>query len=285
MERIRDTDLILNADGSVYHLGLLPEQLADTILAVGDPDRVAKVSQHFDTVEFKVQRREFVTHTGTFRGKRLSVISTGIGPDNVEIFFHEIDSLVNIDLNKKEPRKELKSLKIIRVGTSGTVQPDIPIESMLLSDRAVGFDNLMTYYELPQSAEENKLGLALQRHASLSFQPYVVSGSLALRAQIGNGMLTGHTVTCPGFYAPQGRRVRIPIRYPKLLNDLGSFRSDDFRIANFEMETAAYFALGRLLGHETASVSAILANRATGDFSTRGTSVIEALILQVLNNL
>jgi len=285
MERIRDTDLILNADGSVYHLGLLPAQLADTILAVGDPDRVAKVSQHFDTVEFKVQRREFVTHTGTYRGKRISVISTGIGPDNVEIFFHEVDALVNIDLKKKEPRPELKSLKIIRVGTSGTVQPDIPIESMLLSDRAVGFDNLMAYYDLPQSSDENELGLALQRHATLSFQPYVVSGSSTLRAQVGKGMVTGHTVTCPGFYAPQGRRVRVPIRYPKLLNDLGSFRSGDFRIANFEMETAAYFALGRLRGDQTASVSAILANRATGDFSTRATTVIEALILQVLNSL
>lgn len=285
MTRISDTDLILNPDGSVYHLGLRPEHLADTILAVGDPDRVAEISRYFDVTEYKSQKREFVTHTGTVGGKRISVISTGIGPDNVEIFFHEVDALVNIDLQRREPRSTPRSLNIIRVGTSGAMQEDIPVGSMVVSDFACGLDNLMEFYELPQSSAEGSLAEALRSHTQLTFRPYVVQGSVALRERVGRGMITGNTVTCPGFYAPQGRRVRVTIRYPSLLTDLTSFRSQAFRFSNFEMESSSYFAFGRLFGHHTASANAIIANRVTREFSPRSHDVVDKLIQVVLQNL
>ena len=285
MARISDTDLILNSDGSVYHLGLRPDQLADTIIGVGDPSRVAEVSQHFDTIEHRVQKREFITHTGSFRGSRISVISTGIGPDNVEIFFTEVDALVNIDLLTREPNPVLRSLDIIRVGTSGALQPDIPTDSFVLSDYAAGLDNLMQFYNLQQHATELSIGSDLHQFAHLQSTPYVTQGSSELRDRLSGGMIVGNTVTCPGFYAPQGRQVRIPIRNPELLNAVASFRSNDFRFANFEMETSAYFAFGRLLGHRVASASAILANRVTRELSTTPGNTIEKLIRQVLENL
>jgi uridine phosphorylase len=285
MARISDTDLILNANGSVFHLGLLPEQLADTILAVGDPGRVEQVSRNFDSIEFKNQKREFVTHTGTFRGKRISVISTGIGPDNVEIFFHEVDALVNIDLQRKEAKAVHRSLNIIRVGTSGAMQKEIEVGSLVVSDQAVGLDNLMQFYTLPQSEAQRTVALDLQRHTGISFLPYVAQGSDLLREKIGKGIIKGNTATCPGFYAPQGRQVRVPIRYPNLLGDLGTFRSADFHLSNFEMETSTYFSLGRLMGHETASANAIIANRVTGEFSKNAHNVVDSLIQHVLEHI
>lgn len=285
MARITDTDLILNPDGSVYHLGLVPDQLSDTILAVGDPGRVEEVSRYFDSTEYKSQKREFITHTGTFGGKRISVISTGIGPDNVEIFFQEIDALANIDLRRREVRPALRSLTIIRVGTSGAMQADVPVGSLVISDYAAGLDNLMQFYDLSQSDRESSLAADMQKHTGLSFLPYFTRGSDPLRARLGKGMIVGNTVTCPGFYAPQGRKVRIPIRYPELLNDLTSFRSSSFRFTNFEMESSTYFALGRMLGHQTASVNAIIANRVTREFSNRSRDVVDDLIRKVLENL
>ncbi len=285
MARISDTDLILNPNGSVFHLGLLPDQLADTILAVGDPDRVEQVSRNFDTVEFRNQKREFITHTGTFGGKRISVISTGIGPDNVEIFFQEVDALVNLDLHRKEPNAVRRSLNIVRVGTSGAIQKEISVGSLLISDQAVGLDNLMQFYGLPQSEPQLAVGRALQQHTGISFPPYVARGSNSLREKIGQGIFTGHTATCPGFYAPQGRQLRIPIRYPNLLRDLGTFRSAEFRLANFEMETSAYFSLGQLMGHKTASANAIIANRVTGEFSKNAHEVVDSLIQHVLEKI
>lgn len=285
MTRISDTDLILNPDGSVFHLALLADQLADHIIAVGDPGRVEQVSRHFDAVEFKEQNREFVTHTGTLGGKRISAISTGIGPDNVEIFFHEVDALVNIDLARREPRRSRRSLSIVRVGTSGALREDIPVGSHLISGQAVGLDNLMRFYTLPQSEREESVSKALQAHAGISFQPYLVPGSASLREKIGRGMVAGNTVTCPGFYAPQGRRVRLPIRYPDLLDDLGTFQSEGIRLSNFEMETAAYFAFGRLMGHETASANAIIANRVTREFAKDPHDIVEKLIQRVLERI
>lgn len=285
MARISDTDLILNQDGSVYHLGLVPDQLADTILAVGDPGRVEEVSRYFSHVEFRSQKREFITHTGIFEGKRISVISTGIGPDNVEIFFHEVDALVNIDLSRREPRPVARALNIIRVGTSGAMQADIPVGSLVISDFAAGLDNLMSFYDLPHTAQESSIAGALQQHTGISFLPYVTQGSVALREKVGKGMLQGNTVTCPGFYAPQGRRVRTPIKYPDLLNDLGSFRQREFRFSNFEMESSAYFAFGRLMGHHTASANAIIANRVTREFARESHRVVDGLIRRVLENL
>lgn len=285
MARISETDLILNDEGSVYHLGIRPDQLADTIIGVGDPSRVAEVSRHFDKVEHQVQNREFVTHTGVFKGNRISVISTGIGPDNVEIFFSEVDALVNVNLSTREFNAALRSLNIIRVGTSGALQPDIPTGSLVLSDYAAGLDNLMQFYSLQQEATELSIGSGLQQFARLQSTPYVIQGSSQLRDKLKEGMVVGNTVTCPGFYAPQGRQVRIPIRNPELLNAVASFRSNDFHFANFEMETSAYFAFGRLMGHRVASASAILANRVTRELSAAPGKTIEKLIRQVLENL
>jgi uridine phosphorylase len=263
----------------------MPDQIADTIIGVGDPDRVEQVSRYFDSIEVRNQKREFVTHTGTFKGKRLSVISTGIGPDNVEIFFHEIDALVNIDLKSKTPHANRRSLRIVRIGTSGSLQKDLSVGSHLASDHAAGLDNLMNFYVLPQSELELSIASGLKQHTGISFQPHVALGSVGLREKLAAGMVVGNTVTCPGFYAPQGRQVRVPIRYPNLLNDLTTFRHNGFHFSNFEMETAAYFSLGRLMGHETASVNAIIANRVLGEFAKNAREVVDGLIVKVLERI
>ena len=285
MARISETDLILNPDGSVYHLNLLPKHIADTVIAVGDPSRVYMVSEHFDEVEFEMNKREFITHVGKYRGKKITVISTGIGTDNVEIFFTELDALVNIDLKTREPKPRRKKLKVIRIGTSGALQEDIPVGALLASDYAVGFDNLMTFYDFPMDDFEAGIAHDLQRKTGLPFLPYVVRGSETLRQQLSDGMLLGNTVTCPGFYAPQGRQLRLPIRYPRLLEDLNYFHKGDFWLTNFEMETASYYALARLLGHEAFSVNAIIANRIKNKFAKDPQKVVSGLIKKVLDSI
>ncbi len=283
MARIADTDLILNADGSVYHLNLLPKHVGDTVLAVGDPSRVYMVSEHFDEVEFEMNKREFITHVGKYKGKRVTVISTGIGPDNVEIFFNELDALVNIDLKTREPKQRRKKLKVIRIGTSGALQEDIPVGTHLISDYGVGLDNLMNFYDLPMDDFEAGIAHDLQRKTGLPFMPYVVRGSEPLRDLLKADMTVGNTVTCPGFYAPQGRILRLPIRFPKLLEDLNYYHKGDFWLTNFEMETATYYAMGRLLGHEALSVNAIIANRIKNKFVKDPQKVVLALIKKVLD--
>lgn len=287
MAKISEADLVLNRDGSVYHLSLLPKQIAETIITVGDPSRVNAVSQHFDSVDFEMNRREFITQTGTYKGKRITVISTGIGTDNVEIFFTEIDALVNIDLKSREPKSRRRKLKIIRIGTSGALQEDIPIGSHLISDYAVGFDNLMAFYELRQDDLERNIAEDIQKKAKLPFTPYLAKGSESLRKLIGEGMIVGNTVTSPGFYAPQGRVMRIPIKYPRLLDDLTTYhhKAADFWLTNFEMETAGYYAMARLLGHEVVSANAIIANRVKGEFSSDPNSIVEGLIKTVLDRV
>lgn len=287
MARIAETDLVLNRDGSVYHLALLPKHISDTILTVGDPSRVNTISQHFDSIEFEMNRREFITQVGTYKGKRITVISTGIGTDNVEIFFTELDALVNVDLKTREPKAKKRKLKIVRVGTSGALQEDIPVGSYLVSDFAVGFDNLMSFYNLKQDADEKALGDDIRKKIKLPFTPYVVRGSESLRRLISGGMITGNTITAPGFFAPQGRSIRIPIRYPKLLDDLNAYhhRTLDFWLANFEMETAGYYAMGRMLGHETLSCNAIIANRLKEEFSSDPNAIVEGLIKTVLDRI
>lgn len=285
MQKISETDLILNPDGSVYHLGLLPEHIADRIIGVGDPDRVEQITRHFSSIEFKCNKREFITHTGMFAGKRITVISTGIGPDNVEIFFTELDALVNMDLEQRIPRPARKSLSIVRLGTSGSVKKEIGVDTHLVSDYAVGLDNLMNFYNLPADSLESKVSAELQAHTSLSFKPYVVRGAADLREQVGHGMIAGNTVSAPGFYAPQGRQVRLDIKFPNLLNDVNSFQSGSFQLSNFEMETASYFAFARLLGHRAASVNAILANRITNEFSDNPAAVVDSLIQKVLERI
>lgn len=286
MAKISETDLVLNPDGSVYHLNLLPKHISDIIIAVGDPSRVYSVSQYFDEVEFEMNKREFITHVGTYKGKRITVISTGIGPDNVEIVFTELDALANIDLKTREPKSRKKKLKIIRIGTSGALQEDIPVGTHLVSDYAVGLDNLMSFYDLPMDDVEAGLAHDIHRKTGLPFMPYVVRGSETLRDQIaGADMIKGNTVTCPGFYAPQGRVLRLPIRFPKLLEDLNYFHKGDFWLTNFEMETSAYYAFGKLMGHEVLSANAIIANRMKSKFSKDPHKIVDGLIKKVLDRV
>lgn len=287
MPKISETDLVLNRDGSVYHLSLLPRHISDTIITVGDPSRVNAISQHFDSIEFEVNRREFITQVGKYRGKRLTVISTGIGTDNIEIFFAEIDALVNIDLKTREPKSRKRKLKIIRIGTSGALQEDIPVGSHLVSDYAVGFDNLMSFYELRQDDLEKSIADDIRKKLKLPFTPYIARGSESLRKQIGEGMIVGNTITAPGFFAPQGRVMRIPVKYPKMLEDLTSYhhKAADFWLTNFEMETAGYHAMARLLGHDVLSANAIIANRVKNQFSKDPNSIVEGLIKTVLDRV
>jgi uridine phosphorylase len=287
MPRISETDLILNKDGSVYHLNLLPKHVSDIVIMVGDPGRVYRVSQFFDEVDFEMNKREFITHVGRFNGKRITVMSTGIGTDNVEIALTELDALVNIDLKTREPKTKKKKLKIIRIGTSGALQEDIPIGSQLISEYGVGLDNLMNFYNLPLTHFEKRIGKDIKQQTGLGFTPYVIRGSELLLKRIGHDMLVGNTVTAPGFYAPQGRKIRAAVRFPKLLDDFTCYhnKAGSFWLTNFEMETAAYYALGRLLDHEIISVNAIIANRVKKKFMKNHDKVIDDLIRKVLERV
>jgi uridine phosphorylase len=287
MPKISETDLILNDDGSVYHLNLLAKHISDTIITVGDPSRVFRVSQYFDDIEFEMNQREFITNVGTYNGKRITVISTGIGTDNIEIFFTELDALVNIDLKTREPKSRKKKLKIIRIGTSSALQEDIALGSHLITDYAVGLDNLMNFYDLKMDDFEQSIAQDIQKKTSLPAIPYVVKGSEILMDLIGEGMTIGNTVTTPGFYAPQGREVRIPIKYPKLLEELNYYhnKSSDFWLTNFEMETAGYYAMARMMGHEAISVNAIIGNRIKNKFSKDPNKVVDSLIKKVLERI
>ena len=287
MARLSETDLILNPDGSVYHLNLLPKHISDTIITVGDPARVYRVSQYFDDIEFEMNKREFITHVGKYKGRRITVISTGMGTDNIEIFFTELDALINVDLKTREPKARRKKLKVIRIGTSGSLQEDIPLDSHLVTDYAVGFDNLMSFYNHEMDSFEESLAKDIQKKTKISFTPYVVRGSSLLRKQYAADIAMGNTITSPGFYAPQGREIRLPLRYPKMLEDLSKYRikANDFRLTNFEMETAGYYAMARLLGHEVLSVNAIVANRVKGKFSKDPNKVIDGLIKKILSRI
>ncbi|MBU2915837.1 nucleoside phosphorylase [Reichenbachiella agariperforans] len=285
MQTISETDLILNKDRSVYHLNLKPENISDTILTVGDPSRVFRVSQYFDTIDFEMNRREFITHKGTYKGKKVTVISTGMGTDNVEIFMTELDALVNVDLKTRQVKEKKKKLNIIRIGTSGSLQEDLRLGSHLVSDFGVGLDTLMTFYNLRQTGQENTVTNKLRDYLDFPFKPYCVEGSTMLREKFAFDMVRGNTVTCPGFYGPQGRNVRLDLKYPHLMEDLMYFHEEDFWLTNFEMETAGYYALGRLMGHEMLSLNAIIANRAKNKFSKDPDRVIDSLIRKVLERL
>jgi uridine phosphorylase len=285
IQRIPETDLILNKDGSVYHLNLLPEHISDTIIAVGDPDRVGRVSRYFDSVDFKIRKREFVTHGGKLNGHKITVISTGMGTDNVEIFFTELDALVNIDLKTRAPKRQRRKLNVIRIGTSGAFQKDIPLDSHVVSDYAIGMDNLMYFYNLKVGDFEKKISKEIEQKTGSPLAPYVVRGSTQLKKRIAFDMIPGNTVTCPGFYAPQGRSVRLVPRYPALLEGLTRFEHGPrkFKLTNFEMETAGYYAMAKLMGHESLSVNAIIANRAEKKFSKNPNKVIDDLVRKVLS--
>ncbi|MDX2048193.1 MAG: nucleoside phosphorylase [Chitinophagaceae bacterium] len=282
---IAGSELIINKRGAIYHLNLRPEEIASTIITVGDPERVRVVSKYFDTVEYKQQHREFVTHTGYIGKKRISVISTGIGPDNIDIVLNELDALVNIDFNSRTIRPELNSLQVIRIGTSGSLQKEIPVDSFVASTHGLGLDNLLQFYRHENNEEEKQLLHAFvtqtQIHNRLSF-PYITGASVHLMKHFTKDFHKGITVTCPGFYGPQGRVLRLGLSQPELLNRLTQFHFGQHRVSNFEMETSAIYGLGKILGHHTLSLSAIVANRVTKEFSKDGNFVVESLIKETL---
>ncbi|WP_194776320.1 nucleoside phosphorylase [Pararhodonellum marinum] len=284
-ERIPESELIINPDGSIYHLNLKPEHLASTVITVGDPDRVEKISRNFDSIDFKGSKREFVAHTGSYKGKRMTVLSTGMGTDNIEILMTELDALVNVDFQTRLPKTTHTSLDIIRIGTSGSMQGTLPVDSLLVSKYGIGLDTLMSFYTNHYSDFEKQVGETIHKSLGLSFTPYCVSGSEKLLQQMGEGLLIGNTVTCPGFFGPQGRKVRLTPAIPDLIEKLNKIRIGDFLLTNFEMETAGYYAMGRLLGHEVLSLNAIVANRINHTFSKNADQAMNALIQHTLEQL
>lgn len=285
--KIAESDLIINPDGSIYHLNLLPEDVADTVITVGDPDRVGEVSKHFDRVELKKGKREFITHTGYVGAKRVTVLSTGIGTDNIDIVFNELDALVNVDFERREVKKELRSLNIIRMGTSGAVQPDIPMGTILASSFGLGMDALMNYYQQNPSGKEQDLLQDVNSHFGQlpNIHPYLTAADDTLLNTIGKDLTHGITITAPGFYAPQGRKVRAENLIPDFIGLINSFKSNEYRITNLEMETAGIYALAKVLGHKALSINAILASRVKFEFSKSPDKIVEQAIKLVLERL
>ena len=280
MRQIPESELILHPDGSVFHLRLLPKQLGDIVFTVGDPDRVANVSRHLDKVDFKLQNREFITHTGWKNGHHVSVISTGMGTDNIEILMTELDALVNVDLQTRQVKEKKTSLQIIRIGTSGSLQEDIPTGTLLASEIAIGMDTLMAYY--PELSGPQNFGQAIQAELGLSFRPYQAAASTKLLGMLDASIPRGITLTCPGFYAPQGREVRLKPRFDQLIERLAAVRVEGRYLTNFEMETAGYYAMGELLGHDVLSLNAILVNRPLKKFAADGEKTVEKAIQTAL---
>jgi uridine phosphorylase len=285
---IKSSELILNPDGSVYHLNLLPENIANDIIFVGDQNRVEKITQSFDSIEFSTQKREFKTQTGMLKGKRITVMSTGIGPDNIDIVMNELDALVNIDLKTREIKENLTSLNIIRIGTSGSLQADIPVDSFVLSKYAIGLDNMLRSYlidDVTEKAMENDF----VKHTNWDDKkgkPYAISCSSVLEEKIfSDKMHKGITATSGGFYGPQGRVLRLNIQDEDLNDKLEAFNFEDNRVTNLEMETAAIYGLGKLLGHNCLSLNAIIANRASGTFSADPYKAVDELIVYTLEKL
>jgi len=286
--QLKPAELVINEDGSIYHLNLLPEDIANTIITVGDPDRVHQVSQHFDTIEVKKGKREFHTHTGHLNGKRISVISTGIGTDNIDIVLNELDALVNIDFQSRTLKEKHTSLNIIRIGTTGAIQPDIPIDSFLISKYSIGFDGLLHFYEhdkinYPEIEDEF---IAHTSWDSYKARPYVLSYSEKLGKLFSdNRIRLGFTATNTGFYGPQQRQLRIKPSQMELMEKLSTFKFKELQLTNLEMETSGIYALAQLLGHEAVSMNCILANRSTGEFSVTPTESVDRLIEFCLNRL
>ena len=285
---IKDSELILNPDGSVYHLNLKPENISDTIIFVGDQDRVEKITKHFDSIEFSTQKREFKTQTGYYQDKRLTVISTGIGPDNIDIVLNELDALVNINLETRALKKELTSLNIIRIGTSGSLQNDIPVDAFLISTHALDINGMLHFYQIngisnPEIEDEFIKHTDWDKNKA---RPIVINNSKYLEKYFeGEEIHKGMTGTAGGFYGPQGRVLRLPLQDPDLNTKLDNFNYKDYRITNFEMETSVIYGLSKLLGHEALSLNAIIANRANGDFSKDPKKVVDELILYALERI
>lgn len=286
MQKFSKSELILNKDGSIYHLNLRPENISDTIITVGDQDRVAEVSKHFDSIEFTTQKREFVTHTGYIGNKRITVISTGIGTDNVDIVMNELDALVNIDLETRKEKSEKKSLQFIRIGTSGALQKDIPVDSVLLSSYGLGLDGLMNFYDVQNDSEEKEILDTINAHVALPIKPQIAKASQQLLDLLKQpNYFDGITISATGFYGPQGRFLRAQPKVKNFIDKMAELKLENTRITNLEMETAAIYGLGKILGHECLSINVILANRQTGEFSKLGAESIEKTIVETLEKI
>lgn len=285
---MKPSELILNADGSIYHLHLQPEQVAPLIITVGDQDRVAKVSAYFDKVEFRVRKREFVTHTGWLGKTRLSVISSGIGPDNIDIVLNELDALFNVDLYTREIKTEITPLTFIRLGTAGGLQPEFPVDTLVASVGGVGLDGLMQFYETPEQ-QDHALISSLRSHCKTDWNfplaPYYAEGDTHLLSKFSSSFQQGLTATNPGFYGPQGRQLRAPVRQPRYLDLLQTFEFEGNKIVNLEMETAAIYGLSKMLGHRAISLSVLLANRASGEFSRYPARGVRRLLETALESI
>jgi len=285
---LEPSELVLNPDGSVYHLALRPEQLGDTVLVVGDQGRVEKVSQHFERIEHRVQNREFVAHTGVYRGTHITALSTGIGTDNIDIVLNELDALVNIDLPSRTPKRAQKSLRIIRLGTCGALQEDIPVDSLVVSAYGVGLDNVLHYYAYESTDAETRLLNALLAHAEWPDNlplPYVAAGDKELIERLGHGNTVGITFTAGGFYGPQGRQLRLVPSVDGLNDRISSFAHEELRATNYEMETSALYGLGGMLGHRACTVCCVVANRLRKEYSKDHHAAIDRMIAEVLGRL
>lgn len=280
--------MVLTPDGAVYHLNLKPENIGDTIILVGDPGRVGEVSKHFDGIEFQTQSREFITHTGRIGNKRFSVISSGIGTDNCDIVMNELDALVNIDLEQRTVKPQQKSLDIVRIGTSGALHESIEPDTFVVSQYAMGIDGMANYYQFEPTAEENALAEHFANYmdwgSELAF-PFAFKGNEGLVNRLSPGNTAGITVTANGFYGPQGRVLRAPVRYPHINTHFEKFDYNGLKLCNYEMETSGIYALGKILGHNCATICLIVANRVTKRFSTQYKPKMNELIEQVIGRL
>jgi len=285
MQPIASSELIITSRGAIYHLDLRPEELAGTIITVGDPARVSKVSKHFDRIDIKASHREFITHTGWLGNQRLSVVSTGIGTDNIDIALNELDALANIDFETRTIKDQLQHLNILRIGTSGSLQENIAVDSFVANTHGIGIDNLLNFYVTNSNEEEKQLLHSFVTHTQLHGRgsyPYIAGASISLMKNFVAGYHHGITVTCPGFYGPQGRVLRLGISHPDLIDRLTDFKFGQHRITNFEMETAAIYGLGKALQHHCISLNVIVANRITKTFSNDADAAMEKLIVKTL---
>jgi uridine phosphorylase len=288
MKKFPASELVLNSKGQVYHLGLSPENIADKIIVVGDQDRVSLISAFFETIEHQSSHREFVCHTGKYKGKRISALSTGIGTDNIDIVVNELDALVNIDLGKRQENPSKKSLEIVRIGTCGILQPKIPVHSYILSNHVLGFDNVAHFYEIEFSEIENDFNSSLSKHLELpaKIQTYFVTANEELTNRLSSEKThRGITITSSGFYGPQGRTLRIPTHLENIHIKLGSFQKDGQRVMNFEMESSALFALGKQLGHKCTTICLGVANRPNLEFSKGYEKEMKGLIEYTLDRI
>jgi uridine phosphorylase len=288
MKKIADSELILNPNGSIYHLNLRPENISDIILVVGDQGRVKTISKHFTNIECQIQNREFVTHTGTYNGKRITALSTGIGTDNIDIVVNELDALVNIDLEKREIKEKHTSLNIIRLGTSGALQGDIPIDNLVMSEYGLGFDGLLNFYQTDKNIYDEGITEAFIKHTAWGVKlarPYTVKASEELMKKLGDGLFKGITATASGFYGPQGRQLRIVPADPSLNDKMETFNFKGHRITNFEMETSALYGLGAILGHQTVTICTIIANRVSKQYSKDYHPAVERMVQTVLDRI